>query len=188
MKHDHSVELMPIIFSAAPGCHRPPFSRVSSSRTDAHVRSESIRTPSRSKMTAEIGVSRPARPDALHGDLELAALDRRPRRPPRRHRRRPWRASRPRGRPRGPARLRAARRHRPSVSAIRSVTSRPASRRAFCTAWTISRASPSRRSSSSSSSRARPRDRPAPRPGSRPAAAGRASGRRGRARARGRRR
>ena len=52
----------------------------------------------------------------------------------------------------GASRVQELRHRPPASSSIRSVTSRPDSRRAFCTAWTISRASPSRRSSSSSSS------------------------------------
>src|SRR5205809_211215 len=47
---------MPIISSWAPSCQRPPESRVSCSRTEAHADSESIRTPSRSKMTAAIEI------------------------------------------------------------------------------------------------------------------------------------
>jgi len=49
---DHSGALMPIIAVVASGRHVPPRCSTTRRRASSHVVSESMRTPSRSKMTA----------------------------------------------------------------------------------------------------------------------------------------
>src|SRR3954468_6901841 len=67
---------MPIISCWALSCHRPPSSRVTCSRTAPQTVSESISTPSRSKMTAARGIATCSLARPLEADPELMAFDR----------------------------------------------------------------------------------------------------------------